>query len=116
MISAFGCMVGANAESGICRRDKIDMKEPGVDLGQGHAAGGRAVDGQDHFISARRRRIACAKVRGNKAIGIAHASERDGKGDGGGSGVTIEHRRAIERKNAHPSEAKVGPSNKLTVR
>ena len=32
-------MVGANAESGISRVGKIDMKEPGVDLGQGNAAG-----------------------------------------------------------------------------
>ena len=42
-------MVRANAESGICRGGKIDMKEPGVDLGQGHAAGGRDYQWPETF-------------------------------------------------------------------
>ena len=71
VISAFGCMVGSDPESGICWRDEIDMEKPGVDLSQAHAAGSRAVDGQYHFISTGRWRIARAKVRGNKTIGIA---------------------------------------------
>src|SRR5947207_2776180 len=46
-------MVGANAESGIVRIGKINVEKPGVHLGQGHAAAGRSVDGQHHFISTR---------------------------------------------------------------
>ncbi len=63
------------------------MKEPGVDLGQGHAASGRTIDSQYHFIPARRRRSTGAKGRRDKAIGIAHAGKRDGKGNGSGGGV-----------------------------
>ena len=96
-------MVRANAESGICRGGKIDMKEPGVDLGQGHAAGGRAINGQKHFVPARRRRIACAKGRANEAIRIAHTGKRNGKGNGV-SRTASEHRRAIERESAHSDE------------
>ncbi|PYK67025.1 MAG: hypothetical protein DME50_03810 [Verrucomicrobia bacterium] len=38
-------MVGEDAKSGIRWRDKIDMKEPSVDLGQGHAPAARAING-----------------------------------------------------------------------
>src|SRR6266446_8594983 len=82
------------------------MKKPGVDLRQGHA-GKRGVNGQHHFISPRGRRIAGTKVRGNKAIGIAHASERDGKGNGVGR-TTSEHRRAVERESAYAIESNNG--------
>ena len=102
------CMIGSDTESRICRRNKINMEKPGVDLSQAHAAISRAVDGQHHFISDRQVADCRAKVRGNKAIGIAHARETQGKSDDRGIGVAIEHRRAIERKNAHASEREVG--------
>ena len=78
-ISVFGTMIGANAESRIRRGDKIDMKQPGLDLSQRHASSGRAVDGEKHFITARRRRSASAKVRGNQAVGITQAGWGDKK-------------------------------------
>jgi hypothetical protein len=64
------------------------MKKPAVDLGHGHATGGRTIDSQHHFISARRRRSARAKGRRDKAIGIAHAGKGDGKGNGVGRAGT----------------------------
>ena len=91
------------------------MKEPGVDLGQSNAASSRAIDSQHHFVSARRWRSACTKSRRDKAVGIAHAGERDGKRNSVGR-ATNEHRSAIQRKSAHALKGKVGPSNKLTVK
>jgi hypothetical protein len=73
-------VVGTYTESGIPGVGKIDMKEPGVHLGQGCPGNGR-IDSEHHFIPPRRWRIAGAKVRSNKAIGIAHASEADCKPD-----------------------------------
>src|SRR5262249_32628849 len=54
-------VIGANAESRICRCDKIDMKQPAMDLSQSRVFTGRAVHSEKHFISARRRRVASAK-------------------------------------------------------
>jgi hypothetical protein len=99
-------VVGADAESGICRRYKINMEKPRVDLSQGHAAAGRAVYGQHHFISTCGWRIPRAKVRSNKAIRIAHAREWDGKRDRVGRAAS-EHRRTIERKSAHTNKARI---------
>ncbi|PYK23436.1 MAG: hypothetical protein DME59_16860 [Verrucomicrobia bacterium] len=73
-------VVGTYTESGICRIGKIDMKEPGVHLGQGCPGNGR-IDSEHHFIPPRRWRISRAMVRSNKAIRIAHASEADCKAD-----------------------------------
>src|SRR5205085_4082329 len=87
----------------ICRGGKINMKKPGVDLSQGHATGGRTVDGQHHFISTGGWRIPGAKVCSDKAIGIA----RPGKGDGKGYGVgrtASKHRRTVERKSAYTNK------------
>src|SRR5262249_13190295 len=65
------CVAGTNAEGGICRVGKIDVKEPGMNLGQGHAAGSRAIDGEHHFVSTCRRRITFGGG-GNEAIGSAY--------------------------------------------
>src|SRR5262245_58892037 len=54
----------ANAESGIRWRDKIDMKQPAMNLSQGHAPASRAVDSENESIPSRRRRSASAKGRG----------------------------------------------------
>src|SRR5262245_52326258 len=78
----------ANAESGVRWRDKIDMKQPAMNLSQGYAAASRAVDSQDESIPSRRRRIASAKGRGDEAVGSAHIgrakSEADRVGRAGG--------------------------------
>ena len=44
------CMIGSDTESRISRGGKINVKKPGVDLGQSHAAVSRAVDRQHHLI------------------------------------------------------------------
>src|SRR5215475_11173732 len=73
-------VVGTYTESGICRVGKIDMKEPSVHLSQSHTGNG-PIHSEHHFIPPRRWRIAGAKVRSNKAIGITHAGEADCKPD-----------------------------------
>src|SRR5262249_51638251 len=67
-------------------------------LGQDCPRSGR-VDSQHHFICTRRWRIAGAKIRSNKTIGIAHASEADCKPDRV-SWATREHAGAVERIGA----------------
>ena len=94
-------VITANAQGRIGRRTKIDMELPALDLGQWHAAVRGAVNGQKEFVPSRRRRAAGAEARRDQAVGISQASGRNGKGDGVG-GTTTEHRRAIERENAHP--------------
>src|ERR1051326_3413859 len=86
------------------------MKEPGVDLGQGHAASGRTIDSQQHFIPAHRWRSTRAKGRRNKAVGIAHASERDGESYGRGvrRPGPGKHRRAVKRKSTNALKRKSG--------
>ena len=79
------------------------MKEPGVDLGQGHAAGSRAVYGQHHFIPACRRRIACAKRRGDEAIGSAYIGRAKSEADRVG-GTASEHAGAVKRIGPHAVE------------
>src|SRR5262249_55673892 len=91
-------VVGTYTESGVSGVGKIDMKEPGVHLGQDCPRSGR-VDSQHHFICTRRWRIAGAKIRSNKTIGIAHASEADCKPDRV-SWATREHAGAVERIGA----------------
>src|SRR5207247_8625501 len=66
MIRAFGAWLGPTRESRIRRHGKINVKQPPLDLSLGHAAGGWAVDAQEEFISASRRRIP-----GPKEIGSA---------------------------------------------
>ena len=66
-----------------------------MDLGQGHAAGSRAVDRQHHFISSRRRRIARSKGRGDEAIGSAYIGRAKSEADGIGR-TASEHACAVE--------------------
>ena len=73
VISDIRAMVSANAKSGTSR--KIDMEKPAFYLGQSYASSGRAINGQEKFISSRGWRSARAKGRGNQAIGIAQAGE-----------------------------------------
>src|SRR5258705_8479628 len=84
------------------------MKKPGVNLGKSHAASGRAIDGQQHFIPARRRRIGCTKGRRDKAVGIAHAGKGDGKSYGRGVRRPRpgKHRRAVECKSTDALKGK----------
>src|SRR5438874_11313209 len=82
------------------------MKLPALNLIQGHAAASWAVNGQQHFIPARRRRIPGAKTRGYQAIGITQSGRSDGEGNGVG-GTTTDHRSAIKRKSAHSDEGRV---------
>ena len=59
------------------------MKGPGVDLGQGHAASGRAIDSEHHFIPSRRRWVASASGgRGDEAIGSAYIGRAKSEADG----------------------------------
>ena len=67
-------MIRTKAKSGICRRAKIDVKKPGVDLGQNRGAVKRAIDCQHHFIPAGGWRIAEVRANGrsDETIGIAY--------------------------------------------
>src|SRR5262245_29516958 len=83
------------------------MKSPAMHLVQGLAAGSRVVDCQEKSIPPSRRRIASAEARWNQGSRIAHTGWRDDEGNrlGGPAGVcTGDHRRAIERENAHTVE------------
>ena len=71
-----------------------------MDLGQGHAASGRAVNGQHHFIPTCRRRKACASGRGDEAIGSAHIGCAKSEADRVGR-TASEHAGAVERIGAH---------------
>src|SRR2546430_8035967 len=86
----------AYAENGVRRGHKIDVKEPGVDLCHGHAAAGRAVDGQHHFISTAGRRIARAKGRSKKAIGKAYIGRAKSETNRI-RGITTQHAGTVER-------------------
>src|ERR1041384_3355821 len=77
------------------------MKESGMDLGQGHAARGRAVNGQHHFIPAARRWIAkwlCG--RSAEAIGSAYIGRAKSEADRVGR-TASEHAGTVERIGAH---------------
>src|SRR5215470_10495396 len=97
-------MAWANAKSGIRWRDKVDMKEPGMDLGQGGGIAGRAINSQDHFIPARRRWTARAKGRGDEAIGSAYIA--CGKTEADRVGRTAsEHAGAVQSISTDASES-----------
>src|SRR4029077_16785222 len=97
-------VTGANAERRISRRPKIDMKEAGVDLGQGYAATSRAIDSQHHFIPSRRRRVADGfRGRGDEAIGSAHIGCGESKADRIG-GTAGEHAGAVKSINVDAGE------------
>src|SRR6476619_3440105 len=80
------------------------MKEAGVDLGQGYAASGRAIDGQHHFIPSRRRWIAEGfRGRGDEAIGSANIGCGESKADRIG-GTACEHAGAVKSINVDAGE------------
>ena len=81
------------------------MVFPALDLRQGHAATGRAVDGQEKFILSCGWRAASAKGRGDQAIGIAQTSWRNRNGDRVG-GHASEHSRTVKCESAHPDECR----------
>ena len=76
------------------------MEAPALHLVQGP---GRSVDGKQKLVLSRRRRTAVAKISRKQALGSAQTGWRDGKGDGSRvwSSCPGQHRRAIERENAH---------------
>ena len=75
------------------------MKQPDVDLGQGHARE-RGVDGQIEFIPSRRRRVASAKACRLQAISIADTSQAERKCDDSRVRGAAQHGGAIEGKDA----------------
>src|SRR5262249_12950236 len=95
-------VVGTYTESGISWVGKINMKKPGMDLSQSHTGNG-PIDSEHHSIPPRRWRIAGAKVRSNKAIGIAYASEAECKADRV-RWTTRQHAGAVERIGADTIE------------
>src|ERR1700730_9147786 len=73
------------------------MKQPAMNLGQGHAAGSRAVDRKDEVIPSRRRRIAKVRVNGRSAhdIGSAYIGRAKSETDRVGRAAS-EHAGAVE--------------------
>src|SRR5437764_4810647 len=71
-----------------------------MNLSQSYAFISWAIHRDEKLVSAGRRWIAGAKVGGHQTIGIADASNRDGKGNGV-SRTTTEHRAPIQCSNPH---------------
>src|SRR4029077_10490390 len=87
--------------------DKIDMKQPALNLGQDFVVG--PVDGQEKFRLTGRRRIASAKGRRNQTAGTAQSAHPRNTGDGESDRVTGpagDHAGAIQRIDANGEEAK----------
>src|SRR4029077_18567786 len=80
-----------------------------------YTSSGWAVDGQEKFISSRGRRIARAKGRGDQAIGISQAGDRDIKMDSI-RGTATKHRTAIEGKDTYACEGPKGGTKKQVDR
>src|SRR5690242_21823624 len=78
------------------------MEKPGMNLGQGHAASRRAVDGEHHFVSTCGWRITFGGS-GNEAIGSADIGCGESKADRIG-GVAGEHAGAVKSINMDAGE------------
>src|SRR5262245_6600917 len=102
-------MIGTGAERRIGGILKIHMKIPSVDLVQDYASAVGTVNSEQKLVSARGRRIAGAKARGNEAVKrwIGHGGVRDEKADSV-CRAAAKHRPTIKGINAYAFEIDVG--------